>query len=48
VGCVNISGDTYALVKDLPGLRFTPRGRVSAKGKGELEMYYVDRTGTSV
>jgi class 3 adenylate cyclase len=40
-GEVNISSATYALVKDAPELRFTPRGMVSAKGKGEMEMYYV-------
>ena len=26
---------------------FTPRGKVLAKGKGEMEMYFVDRTGVS-
>ncbi len=41
VGEVNISEATYALVKDDPGLRFTSRGRVQAKGKGELEMFFV-------
>ena len=40
-GEVNISDATYALVKDEAELLFTPRGRVSAKGKGELEMHYV-------
>ena len=38
---VNISEATYALVKDVPGLTFTPRGKVQAKGKGEMEMYFV-------
>ncbi len=41
VGEVNISQATYLLVKDEPDLEFTPRGRVSTKGKGDLEMYYV-------
>lgn len=41
VGEVNISGTTYELVKDGPGLTFTPRGKVLAKGKGEMEMYFV-------
>ncbi|MEO8589110.1 MAG: adenylate/guanylate cyclase domain-containing protein [Flavobacteriales bacterium] len=41
VGQVNVSEATYALVKDEPGLTFTPRGKVQAKGKGELEMYFV-------
>ncbi|MBK9147821.1 MAG: tetratricopeptide repeat protein [Flavobacteriales bacterium] len=44
VGQVNISEATYALVKDEPGLAFTPRGKVQAKGKGEMEMYFVGRT----
>ncbi len=41
VGRVNISAATYRLVKD----RFvcSPRGRVAAKNKGEIEMYYVER-----
>ncbi len=43
VGQVNISESTYALVKDVPGLEFTPRGKVQAKGKGEMEMYFVSR-----
>ena len=43
VGQVNISEATYALVKDEPDLSFTPRGKVQAKGKGELEMYFVQR-----
>ncbi len=41
VGQVNISEATYALVKNETGLSFTPRGKVQAKGKGEMEMYYV-------
>ncbi|MBP6389761.1 MAG: tetratricopeptide repeat protein [Flavobacteriales bacterium] len=40
VGQVNISESTYALVKDEPGLMFTSRGKVQAKGKGEMEMYF--------
>ena len=45
VGQVNISEATYALVKDQAGLAFTPRGKVQAKGKGELEMYFVSANG---
>ncbi len=41
VGQVNISESTYALVKSEPGLTFTPRGKVQAKGKGEMEMFFV-------
>jgi adenylate cyclase len=40
-GQVNISEATYALLKNEPGLTFTPRGNVQAKGKGEMEMYFV-------
>ena len=43
IGQVNISEATHALVKATLGLRFTPRGKVQAKGKGELEMYFVGR-----
>jgi adenylate cyclase len=40
VGRVNISADTYALVKH----RFncTWRGKIEAKGKGEVDMYFVE------
>jgi adenylate cyclase len=41
VGQVSISEATYELVKNEPGLTFTPRGKVQAKGKGEMEMYFV-------
>ena len=43
IGRVNLSGATHALVKDTPGLRFIPRGAVQAKGKGEMEMWFVER-----
>ena len=41
---VNISEATYLLVKDDPELSFIPRGRVQVKGKGEMEMYFVQRS----
>ncbi|MEO8589111.1 MAG: adenylate/guanylate cyclase domain-containing protein [Flavobacteriales bacterium] len=41
IGKVNISESTYALVKNEAGLTFTSRGKVQAKGKGEMEMYFV-------
>jgi adenylate cyclase len=44
VGRVNISEATYELVKNEPGLAFTLRGKVQAKGKGEMEMYFVARS----
>lgn len=40
VGKVNISFATYDLVKDYFSCSY--RGRVAAKNKGEIEMYYVD------
>ena len=43
VGQVNISESTHALVKNDPGFAFSPRGKVQAKGKGELEMYFVSK-----
>lgn len=44
VGQVNISEATYVLVKHAPGVAFTPRGKVQAKGKGEMEMFFVHRS----
>ncbi|HNO24953.1 MAG TPA: adenylate/guanylate cyclase domain-containing protein [Leptospiraceae bacterium] len=40
-GKINISGNTYKLVKDFFDCEY--RGKVSAKNKGEVEMYYVNR-----
>ncbi|HRG57876.1 MAG TPA: adenylate/guanylate cyclase domain-containing protein [Bacteroidia bacterium] len=40
VGKVNISGTTYALVKDK--FNCVHRGKVQAKGKGEVDMYFVE------
>ncbi|MBK8228034.1 MAG: hypothetical protein IPK70_12790 [Flavobacteriales bacterium] len=45
VGQVNISEATYLLVKNETSFNFTQRGKVQAKGKGEMEMYFVRRTG---
>jgi len=39
-GRINISSTTYELVKDM--FICEPRGRISAKGKGEMEMYFVN------
>ncbi|MDQ3192814.1 MAG: hypothetical protein M3Q58_14560 [Bacteroidota bacterium] len=41
VGKVNISGKTYDHIKDY--FDCTYRGKVLAKNKGEVDMYYVDR-----
>lgn len=40
-GKVNISQTTYALLHDHPEFNFTARGKIAAKGKGEIEMLFV-------
>jgi class 3 adenylate cyclase len=40
-GRVNVSGDTYALVH--PFFECEYRGKVKAKGKGEIDMYFLTR-----
>lgn len=45
VGKVNISQATYDLLKDDPELLFENRGKIKAKGKGEMKMYFVERKG---
>ncbi|MBK8498343.1 MAG: hypothetical protein IPL52_05885 [Flavobacteriales bacterium] len=40
---MNNSEATYELVNDKPDLTFNSRGKVQAKGKGEMEMYFVER-----
>ena len=40
-GKINISASTYALLKD-EDFSFIPRGKIFAKGKGEIEMYFVE------
>ncbi|TAE09097.1 MAG: adenylate/guanylate cyclase domain-containing protein [Bacteroidetes bacterium] len=42
VGKVNISGTTYALIKDKFVCTF--RGKIQAKNKGEVEMYFVEKS----
>jgi len=41
VDAVNISQATYDHLKDDPDLEFEHRGKVEAKGKGEIDMYFV-------
>lgn len=43
VGKVNISEDTYNHIKDEIEFSFETRGKIKAKGKGEVEMYFVSR-----
>ncbi len=40
IGKVNISGSTYELVKDK--FKCIHRGKIQAKNKGEIDMYFVD------
>lgn len=42
VGKVNISKATYEILKDDLDFVFESRGKIEAKGKGEIEMYFVD------
>jgi class 3 adenylate cyclase len=44
VGRVNISKTTFELIKDDPQFTFESRGKIEAKGKGEIEMYFVSRS----
>jgi len=41
-GKVNISQSTYEMLKDNGDFTFIYRGKVAAKAKGELEMYFVE------
>ncbi|MFD0797978.1 adenylate/guanylate cyclase domain-containing protein [Maribacter chungangensis] len=43
VGQVNISQYTYELIKDNPAFSFTHRGKINAKGKGEIDMWFVQK-----
>jgi len=42
VGKVNISRSTYEIIKDDPAFKFHSRGKVKAKGKGDIEMWFVE------
>lgn len=44
VGRVNVSQFTYKMLKEDPDFIFAPRGKIEAKGKGEIDMYFVERT----
>ena len=47
VGEVNISEATFDLVQSDAEFAFSPRGRVKAKGKGELAMFFVRHSGNA-
>lgn len=38
---VNISKSTYDLIKESPIFEFVNRGKIYAKGKGDVDMYFV-------
>lgn len=42
VGRVNISASTYKMVKEDPRFQFEARGKMAVKGKGEMEMWFVE------
>ena len=42
-GKVNISQSTYESLKDLSNYKFEARGKITAKGKGEMEMFFVEK-----
>jgi class 3 adenylate cyclase/Tfp pilus assembly protein PilF len=44
IGKVNVSQYTYELLKDDARFRFEHRGKIQAKGKGEVDMYFVERS----
>ena len=41
---VNISQAAFEILKDDPDFAFESRGKIKAKGKGEIEMYFVSKT----
>ncbi len=43
VGKVNISQATYALLKNDPAFSFEARGKIEAKGKGAINMWFVSK-----
>ena len=44
VGKVNISQTTYGLLKEDNDFSFENRGKIKAKGKGEMEMFFVSKS----
>ena len=42
-GRVNISRSTYEMIKDDPIFKFHSRGKVATRGKGEIEMWFVEK-----
>jgi class 3 adenylate cyclase len=48
VGRVNISQSTYELLQHDPDFLFENRGKIEAKGKGEIEMWFISLSATAV
>ena len=46
IGRVNISETTYKLLKKHPEFSFESRGAIEAKGKGKIEMFFVNKNKT--
>ena len=46
VGKVNISKATYELLKDDKNFTFETRREIETKGKGKIEMYFIERATT--
>jgi len=46
IGRVNISGTTYELVKEK--FKCTHRGKIEAKNKGMIDMYFAERMQFSI
>ena len=44
VGKVNVSQYTYELIKDNPAFKCDYRGKINAKGKGEIDMWFVEKS----
>ena len=43
-GKVNVSEVTYNLLKNDTDFIFESRGKIRAKGKGEIEMYFISKS----
>ncbi len=43
IGKVNISQNTYDFIKDDPRFTFESRGKIRVKGKGEMQMWFVEK-----
>ena len=43
VGKVNVSESTYQIIKNEPTFSFISRGKVKVKGKGEINMFFVEQ-----